>query len=349
MDFLCAMRNKTAFMVATYLILGTFLISSQTITGAKPVGVCYGRIANNLPSEQEVVNLFLSNGIGKMRIYDPNQATLQALKGTNIELILGVPNEDLQSLATTASTANDWVQKNIVPFSPAVKFRYIAVGNEVKPTDAANQFVLPAMKNIYNALVSAKLDVQIKVSTSVDTSLLGNSFPPSAGSFTASATSYMKPIINFLTSTGAPLLANIYPYFAYISDPKNINLSYALFTAQGIVVQDGAFGYKNLFDATLDAFYSALEDVGGTNMEIVVSESGWPSAGEAAATVENASTYYRNLINHVNDGTPKRAGKPIETYLFAMFDENNKGPAETERHFGLFSPAKQPKYTISFF
>ncbi|XVF04773.1 hypothetical protein REPUB_Repub05bG0114100 [Reevesia pubescens] len=282
-----------------------------------------------------------------MRIYDPNQATLQALRGTNIELILGVPNGDLQSL-TTASTANDWVQKNIVAFSPGVKFRYIAVGNEVNPTDATTQYVLPAMTNIYNALVSAQLDGEIKVSTSVDTSLLGNSYPPSAGSFSSSSSSYITSIITFLTSTGAPLLANIYPYFAYISDPTNIHLDYALFTAQGTVVQDGTYGYQNLFDASLDAFYSAVEAAGGANLEIVVSETGWPSAGEAAATVDIASTYYQNLINHVKNGTPKRPGKPIETYLFAMFDENQKGPVETERHFGLFYPSKQPKYNISF-
>ncbi|KAK6247713.1 hypothetical protein QUC31_019278 [Theobroma cacao] len=346
MDFLSAISNKS-FMVVTYLILGIFISCSHTITGAGAIGVCNGGIADNLPNEQEVVDLYTSNGIGKMRIYDPNQATLQALRGTNIELILGVPNGDLQSVAT-ASAANDWVQKNVVAFSPDVRFRYIAVGNEVKPTDAAAQFVLPAMMNIYNALVSAKLDGQMKVSTSVDTTLLGNSYPPSAGSFSASASSYITPIINFLASTGAPLLANIYTYFAYISDPKTIDPSYALFTAQGTVVQDGALGYQNLFDATLDAFYSAVEAAEGANVEIVVSESGWPSAGETAATVDNASTYYKNLVDHVNKGTPKRPGKPIETYLFAMFDENQKGPAETERHFGLFSPNKQPKYKISF-
>ncbi|OMO81786.1 Glycoside hydrolase, family 17 [Corchorus capsularis] len=313
--------------------------------GAKPIGVCNGRIADNLPSEQEVVNFYTSNGIGKMRIYDPNTATLQALRGTNIELILGVPNQDLQSLATP-SAANDWVQRNVVAFSD-VKFRYISVGNEIKPGDAAAPFVLPAMQNINNALASANLG-QIKVSTSIDTSLLGNSYPPSAGSFNENASPHITPIINFLATTGAPLLANVYTYFPYISDPVNINIGYALLASPAVVVQDGTFGYQNLFDAMLDALYSALEKAGGASVDIVVSESGWPSSGEASATVENASTYYKNLINHVVNGTPKKPGKPIETYLFALFDENQKGPAETERHFGLFYPTKEPKYGVSF-
>ncbi|PPD72003.1 hypothetical protein GOBAR_DD31101 [Gossypium barbadense] len=138
-------------------------------------------------------------------------------KETNIELILGAPNEDLQYFVV-ASTTNEWVQKNIGAFLPAIKFRYIVVGNEV--------------------------------STSVDTSLLGNSNPSSAGSFSSNATTYIAPIISFLASTGTPLLANIYPYFAYISDPKTIDLNYDLHTAQATVVRDGTLEYRNLFDAT---------------------------------------------------------------------------------------------------
>lgn len=312
----------------------------------RSIGVCYGRIGNNLPSEQEVVQLYAKNGFTKMRIYDPNEPTLQALRGSNIELMIGVPNQDLQSLSD-ASAANLWVQKYILPFSTDVKFRYIAVGNEVNPSEAAAQYVLPAMQNIYSAIRSANLQSQIKVSTAIQTSLVGNSYPPSSGSFSEAASSFINPIVQFLKQTGGPVLANAYPYFSYIGDPENINLDYALFAAPGIVFQDGKLGYQNLFDATLDALYSSLEKAGAPELEVVVSETGWPSAGGAAATLENARNYYRNLVPRVNSGTPKRPGKATETYLFAMFDENQKGPAETERHFGLFSPSMQPKYKIN--
>ena len=72
-----------------------------------------------------------------------------------------------------------------------------------------------------------------------------------------------------------------------------------------------------------------------------MSESGWPLAGGDAATAANAQTYNQNLINHVGQGTPKRRGA-IETYIFAMFNEDQKPGAETEKHFGLFNPDKSP-------
>jgi len=313
---------------------------------AQSIGVNYGTVADNLPPATDVITLYTTNGIGKMRIFDPNQATLQALKGSNIEVIVGVVNNDLQGLATSPATANTWVQTNIIPY-PDVKISYIAAGNEIKPSDPLAQYVGPAIQNLNNAITASNL--QIKVSTVIDMSLLGNSFPPSAGSFSDSASSYINAIVSILVSTNAPLLANVYPYFAYTSDPTNIKLEYALFTSPGVVVQDGNLGYQNLFDAILDSLYSALEKIGGANLTVIVTESGWPSDGDSgvAATVDNAGTYYKNLISHVKNGTPKKPG-PLETYLFAMFDEDQKGPAETEKHFGLFSPTKEPKYQLTF-
>jgi len=138
----------------------------------------------------------------------------------------------------------------------------------------------------------------------------------------------------------------VYLYFAYIGNIQTIPLDYALFNQQG----NNEDGYQNLFDAQLDSIYAALENVGGSNLQIVVSESGWPSAGGDRATTDNAATYYTNLINHVKsgNGTPKRPYGATEAYLFAMFEENQKSSAETEQHFGLFNPDKSPKYQIGF-
>ncbi|KAG5566303.1 hypothetical protein RHGRI_002041 [Rhododendron griersonianum] len=285
-----------------------------------------------------------------MRIYDPNPQALQALRGSGIEFILDVPNDKLEGLANDAAAARKWVQDNVLNYYPDAKFRIIAVGNEVNPTARLAPFVLPAMSKIYDAIASAGLKDKIKVSTATYSALVSNSFPPSKGSFDGASGSFMGPIINFLKNTNNPLLFNIYPYFSHIQNQQNVPLPYALFTATGGFPQDGQNQYRNLFDALLDAAYSAVEKAGGPNVEIVVSESGWPSAGGPAASVENAATYYRNLINHVKggSGSPKRPGRAIETYLFAMFDENQKTGVESEKHFGLFSPNKQPKYQLSF-
>ncbi|KAF3452500.1 hypothetical protein FNV43_RR02933 [Rhamnella rubrinervis] len=333
--------------MASILLLLGFMIATLNISGAQSIGVCYGRNGNNLPSEAQVVELYKNKGIGRMRIYEPNQPTLQALKGSNIELMVTILKPELQSL-TDAAAATEWVQKNIRDY-PDIKFRYIAVGNELHPADAETKYLLPALQNIQTAISAANLQDQIKVSTAIDTTLLENTYPPSNGAFSGPASEFMKPIVSFLAQNGSPLLANIYTYFSYVDNPQDISLPYALFTSPGVVTTDpnNNLEYQNLFDALLDSLYAALEKAGAPNLQVVISESGWPSAGGNGATVENAGTYYKNLIDHVKNGTPKKKGA-IEAYLFAMFDENTKDGDEVEKHFGLFSADGQPKYQVSF-
>nr|BAC02926.1 beta-1,3-glucanase [Oryza sativa Japonica Group] len=310
----------------------------------RSIGVCYGVKGNNLPPWHEVVQLYASNNIPAMRIFYPHHDVLEALRGTGIGISLDVEGQFLPSFASEPSVAAAWVKTNVQAFYPAVSFKFITVGNQVALREM--RYILPAMQNIYAALSAVGLD-HIKVSTSVRRDVLGLSYPPSAGAFSSAMEQYMAPIVQFLAKIGAPLLASVFPYFTYVHNQEGIDIDYALFTSPGTVVQDGEHSYQNLFDAIVDALYSAMEKVGGSTVRIVVSDSGWPSAGAPAATKDNARAYVQNLINHVSKGTPKRP-VPIETYIFAMFNENEKTGDEIERNFGLFEPDKSPVYPITF-
>uniref|UniRef100_A0A0D9XI14 Disease resistance R13L4/SHOC-2-like LRR domain-containing protein n=1 Tax=Leersia perrieri TaxID=77586 RepID=A0A0D9XI14_9ORYZ len=305
------------------------------------VGVCYGMRRTDLPAPMEVVELYRSNNIRLMRLYHPDHEVLSALGGTGIGIILGVgDNSILESLAYEQTAATNWVRTNVQAYSPGVQIRYIAVGNEVK-TGVDMRFILPAMMNIERALASAGLG-KIKVSTVVTQTILAKSYPPSIGVFHQDAQPYITSIVKFLVATDAPLLANVHPYYAYQYDGgNNIAISYALFTSPDTVVKDGSYCYQNLFDAMVDALYAALERADGNNVRIVVAESGWPRGGMMAGTAENARTYYRNLISHVGNGTPRRLGVKLETYLYSMFNEDSK-------QFGLFCQDKTDLHSIAF-
>ena len=95
--------------------------------------------------------------------------------------------------------------------------------------------------------------------------------------------------------------------------------------------------------------------MGYENISIVVTATGWPSFGTdikaSIATVENARTYNNNLIKHVlsNEGTPMRPGKSIETFIYALFNEDQKmGEYETTKNWGLFYPNKTAVYPLLF-
>ncbi|CAM0885259.1 unnamed protein product [Alopecurus aequalis] len=306
-------------------VLAAALLVGVLITSV-PAGVQSSAVGVAQRVECGVAQLYRSHNIFSMRLYSVEHPALNALRYTGIGLILGTTNNEVAFLAVNASNAKSWVRTNVKPYYPAVKIKYIAVGNEL--TGGATQRIVATMRNVNNALSAAGFGA-IKVSTVVRMDVLANSFPPFAGVF---AQSYMKDVARLLASTGAPLLANVYPYFAYRENLDKINLGYATFQPGAPAVKDSGNGlvYRNLFDA-------ALEKAGTPRVRVVVSESGWPSAGGVAATMKNARAYNQGLVKHVAHGTPKKPG-PIEVYLFAMFNENRKPGEETERNFGLFYP-----------
>ncbi|KAK1397383.1 Glucan endo-1,3-beta-D-glucosidase [Heracleum sosnowskyi] len=219
------------------------------------------------------------------------------------------------------------------------------------------------MQNIQNSLSSSAQFNHIQVTTAIDQSMVLNSqpFPPSQGVFNQEFLQFFDPIIRFLVNNKAPLLVNLHPYDSYLYNKGDIpldlkkgattsqdfRLQYIIFQRQNPLVQDGQLAYTNHFDSMLDSIYSALEKAGAASLDVVVSEIGWPTAGEDFSTTnEVAATHNNNLINHVrNGGTPKRPQKHIETYIFELFDEDKR---EKGRSYGIFNNNKQAKYQISF-
>ncbi|TXG61646.1 hypothetical protein EZV62_013009 [Acer yangbiense] len=337
--------RQALILVAT---IAAALHNQIQIAEAIDIGVCYGMLGDNLPPATDVVNLYKKYGIEKTRLFDPNPAALNALRGSGISVILGIRNEDLPNLAASPDAVTAWLATNVEPYikDNNLTIRIITVGNEIIPGPYA-QNILPVMQSLQNILLSKNLNA-IKVSTVLSGDTLGSSYPPSSGAFKPEVSGIMKGILNFLSQTASPLCINAYPYFAYASDPVNVRLDYTQFTATEAVVTDGELKYLNLFDAIVDAFFSAMEKEGVSNVNVVVSESGWPSAGNGDFTTPQlAATYNRNFMNHVtsNKGTPKRPNAHIEGFIFATFNENQK-PAGVEQNFGLFFPNTQPVYPI---
>ncbi|CAN6307398.1 unnamed protein product [Urochloa humidicola] len=324
---------------ATILVLLQLFLFHST-TSQSFIGLNYGTIADNLPPAASTASLLMSTSIGKLRLYEPQPDLVAALAaaGSNISILLGIPNGDVPNLASSPAAAASWVATNIPTTVPVSA---ISVGNELLnsgDTTLAPQ-LLPAMQNLLAALPAGSTT---KISTGHSMAVLSASDPPSSGAFHADLADTLDPVLDFLHANGAPFMINPYPYFAYASDTRPETLAFCLFQPNAGRVDAGSgLTYTNMFDAQLDAIRAALDAKGYSGVDIVIAETGWPYKGdadEAGATVENARAYNANLVAHLKSqaGTPRTPGKSVDTYIFALYDEDLKGGPESERSFGLY-------------
>ncbi|KAF5741072.1 glucan endo-1 3-beta-glucosidase-like [Tripterygium wilfordii] len=341
-------RTHHHFLYSLCYLLLSLLYPS---TDGAPVGICYGRVANNLPPPSTVVSILKSNAISNVRIFDIDCNTLQSFAGTGISLTIGIPNDILPALASgTPTTSIEWLQSHIFFHIPANQIRYIAVGNEIFLKDPVYILhLLPAIKNLYQALLILNLANTIKLSSPQAASVIVSSYPPSSATFDPSIKPTLIPLLQFLRESRSNFMINLYPYISYLKESAFIAADYALFGSR-TAVQDGALMYNNLFDASVDAFVYALEKEGFPEIPVVVTETGWPTAGGAAASVGNALAYNENVVRRAagNFGTPKRPAVGVEVYLFDIFDENGKVGEEYEKHFGIFGLDGLKIYDLNF-
>lgn len=212
----------------------------------------YGQVADNLPPPEATARLLQSSAVAKVRLYGADPAAIKAFANTGIGLMIGASNSDIPGMASDPSFAKSWIDANVVPFHPASNIIVINVGNEVMSYNDRNLMaqLLPAMQNLQRALDAAGLAGKIKVSTVHSMAVLGQSDPPSSGSFDPSIGDLLKGLLSFNNATASPFAINPYPYFAYRSDPRPETLAFCLFQPNPGRVDSGSkIKYTNMFDA----------------------------------------------------------------------------------------------------
>ncbi|GFQ00777.1 glucan endo-1 3-beta-glucosidase 13 [Phtheirospermum japonicum] len=338
-------------LCALIFLLSTLL---TVFSDSATVGINYGRIADDLPPPQQVVQLLKAQGITKAKLFDADANVLSAFSGSGISVTVALPNEQLAAAASDQSHADTWIESSILPYHPNTLIEAIAVGNEVF-ADAGNttQYLVPAMHNLYASLVKYDVASSIRLSSPLALSALETSYPSSSGSFKPDLVEpVIRPMLNFLNQTSSYLMVNAYPFFAYTANADTISLDYALFRENsGNVDPNNGLVYKSLLDAQIDAVFAAMAKLGFDNVKIVVTETGWPSKGdenEIGASEANAAAYNGNLVRRAlaGGGTPLRPEEPLNVFLFALFNENQKSGPVSERNYGLFYPNMQRVYDV---
>ncbi|KAL4192641.1 hypothetical protein AMTRI_Chr06g195210 [Amborella trichopoda] len=325
------------------------LLTIMSSCGGFPIGINYGQLGSNLSSPLQSINLIQTLiKVSRIKIYDTNPQILHALTNTKIQVSVMLPNQAIQNISATQEASDSWVKTNILPFYPLTRIRTILVGNEVLSDSSIEPtwtMLVPAMQNIKRSLRALGIH-NIKVGTPLAMDVLKASFPPSSGAFRDDiAETVMRPILQFLKKTKSFFFLDAYPYLTWADNLGSIDLNYTLFMNQTFTYKDPNSGlvYRNLLDQMVDAIVSAMAKLGYPRIRITIAETGWPNAGDVdqiGANIYNAAHYNRNLIRKLTtrEGTPMRPNQTMFTYIFSLYNEDQKPGRGTERHWGLLYP-----------
>lgn len=323
--------------------------------GVNGIGANWGTQATHQLPPATVVKMLRDNGIQKVKLFDADSVTLNALRGSGIEVMVGIPNDMLLTLANSVPAAEKWVEKNVSAHvsSNSVNIRYAAVGNEPFLSSYNGTYLsttLPALQNVQAALIKAGLGNQVKVTVPLNADVYQSSTSlPSTGDFRSDIHDLMMQIVKFLSDNGSPFTVNIYPFISLYNDPS-FPVDYAFFDGYSQAINDNGRVYDNVFDANYDTLLWALQKNGFGNMPVIVGEIGWPTDGDRNANIRYAQRFNQGFMSHLSGGkgTPLRPGA-VDAYLFSLIDEDAKSiqPGNFERHWGIFNYDGTPKYNLS--
>ncbi|TVU46852.1 hypothetical protein EJB05_06424 [Eragrostis curvula] len=148
---------------------------------------------------------------------------LSSLAGSDAEVMLTIPNEQLEHVAEFQEEADLWVIAHVARFLPTTRITHVIAGDDVvtaSPGDA--YFLVPAMLRLRSALAAAGLDGRVRVSTAL-----------SAEALAAPAWSDVAAhLLRFLKATGAPLFLKKSPRPS--SEDGDVDAAFTAMRALGV-------------------------------------------------------------------------------------------------------------------
>lgn len=98
------------------------VVVARSVVG---IGVNWGTQSTHPLPGGTVVKMLNDNGIQKVKLFDADSSILNALGKSGIQVMVGIPNDMLYSLANSPNAAESWVSKNLSSHvSNGVDIRY---------------------------------------------------------------------------------------------------------------------------------------------------------------------------------------------------------------------------------
>lgn len=123
------------------------------------LGINWGALASHTLNPNVVVNMLKDNGIKKVKLFDADSWTLSALSGTDIEVMVGIPNDQLSKFAGSSGDAEAWVRENLTKHIHnhhgsvnirygGIKFLHIGLNSYMHQSIMVNQITFSKKQNV---------------------------------------------------------------------------------------------------------------------------------------------------------------------------------------------------------
>ncbi|EPS65149.1 hypothetical protein M569_09631, partial [Genlisea aurea] len=336
------------FLILTILLLLRW--GANTVEGGE-IGVNWGRETSHKLIPSMVSDVLLQNGVRHIKIFSTEVRAMKALSGTGISLTGTMASASVPFIRAPGTTRY-WLNDHTRVFrNMGINLTSIHIGASPLPADNATYYedVVVAMKFLLDAITMNGHDYLV-ATTVHNVEILNPLTKPSEAEFNPFYKDKVAQFLATINGTKTPFSISLMP-FQYLID-YNVDVEFAFMdNKSNFSIEDNGLIYRNAFELIYDSYLTALLKLGAPkDIEILISQIGWPTDAHPLATVSNAERFFRGLLPHIknNKGTPLRPGASIDIYIYSLADENllpidNGGH---DRHWGIYKSTGEPKFKM---